>query len=122
MNLLNLFRANTAAALRKPCEHEAASITDVLLHIPAPLLATISKDDLRTMVVDAIAEGGGIVIVGLAPDDLEISGDRFAAQCLLRLSTSKAHIDMHVSGSIDKLGRVVPEEAVLNSVRLPIAA
>ena len=122
MNLMNFFRADPATALRKPREHEAASITDALLHMPAPLLATISRDDLRTMVVDAIAEGGGIVIIGMAQADLEISGDRFAAHCLLRLSTSKARIDMRVSGSIDDLGRVVPEEAVLDSMRLPIAA
>ena len=112
--LMKLFQPQSAAdALRAPSEHEAASITSVLLHIPTPRLAQIADEDLGTLVDAAIDQGGGIHQIGLAPTDLEIQGDRFVARCDLRLSTMRRQIEISFKGAIDERGRVAPEAAIL---------
>lgn len=99
--------------IRPPRRHETASIATALLHMPTPRLARIADNDLGPLVDAAIAQGGGIHQVGLAPSDLEIEGDRFAARCDLILTTSRASLEIRIEGSIDEIGRVEPQTAWL---------
>lgn len=112
MSLMQLFRPK-ATSLRAPDRHEAASITTVIIHMPTPRLARIADADLSVLVADAMEAGGGILQVGLAPSDLEIEGDRFAARCDLRLTTPGSRLEIRVEGGIDAMGRVDPTCASL---------
>ena len=114
MSLMDLFRPS-AGRLRAPEQHEEASITTVLLHMPTPRLARIANDDLSPLIESAISDGGGILQIGLAPSDLEIEGDRFAARCDLRLTTPGSRLEVRIEGSIDSLGMVEPKSATLIS-------
>lgn len=112
MSLMELFRPRNAT-LRTPERDEAASITTAIIHMPAPRLAGIANDDLSRLVRDAIQDDGGILQMGLAPRDLEIEGDRFAARCDLRLTTPGSRLEIRVEGSIDARGMVQPTTACL---------
>jgi hypothetical protein len=122
MSIIDLFRPASTSALRAPQDHEATSIVMALRHLQSPVLATISDGELRCMMDEAIADGGGILIIGMAPTDIEIQGDRFAAQCLVRLTASPTRLDVRIEGSVDAIGRVAPDAARLCGASLPIAA
>lgn len=114
MSLMDIFRPMLGKrSLRAPEEHETASIATVLLHMPTPTLARIADNDLAPLVGNAIEQGGGIFLIGLAPADLEIEGDRFAARCDLRLTTMASQLEIRVEGAIDACGKVAPNAAVL---------
>lgn len=114
MSMMDLFRPEAGtAALRLPEDHETTSIASVLLHIPTPRLAQIADSDLAGMIGRAIEMGGGILQIGLCPSDLEIQGGRFAARCLLRLTTLTSKLEIRFEGGIDDKGRCAPEAAIL---------
>lgn len=99
--------------LRAPVAHEQASITTAILHMPTPRMAQIADEHLKAVLTAAIAIGGGILIIGMAPSDLEISGTQFTARCDVRLSTSPERISVMIEGQIDERGRVDPSAACL---------
>lgn len=108
-----------APALRAPVEHEAASMTTAMIHMRTPVLHRIAQGDLRTALETAMADGGGILQMGLAPRDLEIDGPRFQARCDLRLDHDPRDYEIQITGDIDALGRVVPDHASLLGSRIP---
>jgi len=99
--------------LRAAAPIEQASITDAIIHMPSPRLAQIGDERVKALTTAAIALGGGILMMGLSPMALEITGTRFCARCDLRLTNAPEHLTVLIEGRIDDLGRVDPDAAVL---------
>lgn len=110
MDLARFLRGG--AALRAPAPHEQVSIATAILHMPSPRLAAIAEPGVRDPLETAIAAGGGVLMMGLAPGDLEIANDRFAANCDVRLTT-RTRLQVRIEGAIDAEGRVSPKLAAL---------
>lgn len=97
--------------LRAPAPIEQTSITTAILHMPSPNLAQIADDRLKSLLTAAISVGGGVLMIGMAPSDLEISGECFTARCDVRLTNSSQQLSVLIEGDIDNLGRVAPRAA-----------
>lgn len=92
---------------------EQVSISQALMHIPSPRLAQIADDRLKALTTAAIAIGGGILMLGLSPMNVEITGKRFCARCDVRMTNAPEHLTVLIEGVIDDLGDVDPDAAIL---------
>ncbi len=113
MDLMAMFRRPDA--LRTPNALESARICTTIQRMPSSDLALIAANDLSAMVVEAIRsrKDGGILQIGMAPSDVEIEGERFAARCDLRLSTPGSRLEVRIEGRFGSDGEVVPDGATL---------
>jgi hypothetical protein len=92
--------------LRVPSISESMEIVEALKRIASPALLDVATGELADELSASVAEGKGIVQVGIAPGEIEIEGGVFRCRIDVRLVGDPWMRHVQVEGSLEPTVKV----------------